>query len=375
MKSIHILFLIFSLAYCNAQDLKFIKANNSSVYSQGRIAFNKDGSGDFSYSGVSFKITTNSSIIHAVFEDLSGPSNSNYFNVIIDDKITKTLKVGDKKKKYVLAENLSPNTTHVIEIFKRTEANVGSSRFHGFEISSNADLIPTEKPKKKLLLIGDSFSCGYGNLAEIPAPPEGNPSVGFSPQNEDNYFAWGAISSRTMNYQYHCIAYSGRGMYRNNTGTKNGTLPKIFDRIEPDNEQSIKWKHKDYNPDIIVIKLGTNDFMYEAFQNIPVDSTEYVETYIKFIKRLNKLHPEAKIICVAGGLMSDEWPEGKFALSRIKSMIKQVVISTNDIFKSEKSFYLELPTHHSIYGEDWHPTVSWHEKYAELLNNKIKEME
>ena len=375
MKRLLVCFLPIILSCkIKAQNEVVVSSIDQKVYTQGRVSQNKDGSSDFAYSGVSFEIRTNSSLVKAVFEDLSGPSNSNYFNVIVDDSIVSVLKIGDKKETYLLASGLDSTVYHQIKVFKRTEAFVGASKFHGFVITSTSGLKEVSKPKKKLLLIGDSFSCGYGNLVSIAAPPKGNPSTGFDPKNEDNYWAWGAIAARERGVDYQCVAYSGRGMYRNNTGDKSTTMPKVFDLVNPDEPNGNKWKHKNYTPDVIVIKLGTNDFMYEAFQNIPVDSSEYVDTYVSFIKRLNGLYPNAAIVCVAGGLMSDVWPEGKFALTRIKRMISEVVTISNKEVKAGLCHYLELPTHNSFYGEDWHPTKDWHEKYAFLLSEKLIEV-
>lgn len=206
---------LFVSCSAKSQGELFVKSTESLVHTQGRVFQNKDGSSDFAYSGVSFEILTNSSEVKAVFEDLSGPSNSNYFNVVIDDSVVSVLKVGDKKQAYLLVKGLDSTVYHKVKVFKRTEAFVGASRFHGFVVSSNSKLKEPVKPKGKLLLIGDSFSCGYGNLISIPAPPEGNPSTGFNPKNEDNYWAWGAIAARDKVLDYQCVAYSGRGLYRN----------------------------------------------------------------------------------------------------------------------------------------------------------------
>ena len=374
MKNTLFFFVLSLFVNCNGQEYNLTKASNDKVYAQGRIYFNKDGSGDFAYSGVSFEILTNASSVIATFQDLSGPSHSNYFNVIIDDSITQIIKLSDKVQDYMLAQNLDTTVFHSIKIFKRTEAFVGATRFLGFKTTVGSVVKKPAVPTKKMLLIGDSFSCGYGNMVEIQGPPEGNPNVGFTPINEDNYYAWGTIAARVLNLQYQCLAYSGRGMYRNNTGVKTNTMPNIYDRIFPDDDASKKWKDKDYEPDVIVIKLGTNDFMYEAFQKIPVDSAEYVATYIAFVDRMHKIHPTAQIICVAGGLMSDVWPEGKFALTRIKRMINEVVVKSNQNFGNTFCYYLELPTHFGTYGEDWHPTKAWHEKYAAILEGKITEI-
>ena len=109
--------------------------------------------------------------------------------------------------------DLDETQFHTVQLFKRTESFVGVTRFYGFELMGFKAAAEVEKPTKKLLIIGDSFSCGYGNDVELSA--EQNPEIGFHAKNENNYLAYGAVAARKLGFQYQCIAYSGRGMYRN----------------------------------------------------------------------------------------------------------------------------------------------------------------
>lgn len=371
---ITIFVLFIFIVGCTAQNSKeFISSADQRIVHEGRIVFNKDGSGEFAYSAVSFEIVTNSIKVFGVFEDLSGPSYNNYFNVEVDGVRKKVLKVQDKRTSYLLADSLDGLTEHTIRITKRTEAFVGSSRFHGFEVIKGSKVSKGIEKVRKILLIGDSFSCGYGNEVEIAAPPEGNPNVGFNPINEDAEKTWSAYGAKILNAQYNCIAYSGRGMYRNNTGTKQNTIPLIYDRIFPDDPASKLWKHEEYNPDVILIKLGTNDFYQESVSSkLKVDSVQFVDTYIAFVKRLHSLHPEAKIVCVIGGMMSDYWPEGMFALTRIKQFVTVVVVEMNSTDNEEFATILEFPTHTPPYGEDWHPSAVSQKKFSLLLVEKLQ---
>ncbi len=364
------LIILGVLMSCSLHESKFIKATDSSIFIQGRVAEVEQYSLDFAYPGVSVTIKIKAKSVAAILKDIDG-SGQNYFNVIVDGEVVKTIIVTKEKASYLLVDDLDETTFHTIQLFKRTESFVGISRFYGFDLKGFKEITNPEKPIKKLLVIGDSFSCGYGNGVEMSA--ENNPGVGFHAKNENNYMAYGAIASRQLNYQYQCIAYSGKGLYRNFDLTKTGTLPDIFPLIFPDKPNGQKWEMTKYIPDVVVVKLGTNDFFGET--RIPiqvVDSSTYVSTYLNFLSQLEETFPKAQFICVVGGMMSDSWPAGQDNLSKIRSYVHRVVEETNSRSKTDKFHFLEFPHHQEVYGEDWHPTISWHMKYADLLVNKVE---
>ncbi len=364
------LVLLGVLMSCALNDSNFLNATDSSVFIQGRSAEVEKQSLDFAYPGVSVTIKVKAKSVSAVLKDLDG-GRQNYFNVIVDGEVVKTLAITEEKESYLLIDDLDESVFHTIQLFKRTESFVGITRLYGFEFTDLKEIINVEKPVKKLLVIGDSFSCGYGNGVEITA--ENNPEVGFHAKNENNYMAYGALASRKLNYQYQCIAYSGKGLYRNFDLTKTGTLPDIFPLIFPDKPNGQKWEMTKYIPDVIVVKLGTNDFFGETRTPVQmVDSSAYVSTYLNFLSELEKTFPKAQFICVVGGMMSDSWPAGRNNLSKIGSYVHNVVSEANSRSNRDKFHFLEFPHHQEVYGEDWHPTISWHMKYADLLVNKVE---
>jgi lysophospholipase L1-like esterase len=346
----------------------YYAADNSFIQYTGRIDFSNPAKPSFSYPGISIKAKFQGSAIDIVMKDFGsgGDQGTNYYHILIDGALYKVLQVNNTDTLYTAARGLSDGD-HTIEVFKRTEASVGRSQFWGFRIRKNKNLLALpSKPERKIEFIGDSFTCGYGNEVSIPNPG-GNPNTGFHSVNENNYSAWGAIVCRNFDAQYHCTAYSGRGLYRNNTGATTETMPLIYTRTLP-NSTNPTWNTSDYIPDLIVIHLGTNDFFPESWGTPSmVDSAQFVSTYINFVSTLRGYYPSAHIICVVPNSLSNWWPVGFNSLTRIKSYIDATVdhhLGLGD----NKVHYFELTTQTSPYGEDWHPSNATHLSMA----NQIK---
>lgn len=359
------LFLVHSSMF--AQKLKQVNADNEQIEYVGRIDFSDKKNPQFSYPGVSINASFEGSEIGFILYDMGegDSAHANVFEVIVDDSLHQTVYLKSGKNK-VFFDKVLEDKNHSIEIFKRTESSVGTCSFAGF-ITQNGNLIAPIKNKynRKIEFIGDSWICGYGNMRADMKPKQG-----FNSQNENNYLAFGAITARNLKAQYVCTAFSGRGMYRNSSGYTHGTLPLIYDQIIPDNEKLI-WNHKNYEADLIVIDLGTNDFYPEAWDKpSELDSASYVSTYISFVKKIKKLHPNTSVLLLFGNSKSDNWPVGKKHLTRWRNYMK-AVYETLQIEGQKSVFLYELAIQKSPYGEDWHPSLHTHKSVAQELTNYI----
>ena len=344
-----------------------VMASNPLISYSGRVDFKNKNDPSFSYPGVTIKLKFTGDAFDMLLQDMAeeDEQHTNYFNVIIDNGKPVVVKVSKKQKIYYLARDLDL-TEHTIEIVKRTESSVGAVTLHGFRLRRGNKLLPlTDIPERKIEFIGNSLTTGYGNEASIAAPPEGKPNTGFHSINENNYTAWGALTCRALKAQYSCTAYSGRGVYRNNTGSENGTLPLIYDYINPDKTDAF-WNHQRFIPNVIVIDLGSNDFA----QGVP-DSTIFCNTYISFIEKLRGIHPQTKIVCVAGNALTDNWPAGEKRWTRMKNFMNAIVKKANE--KGDSAvYYFELTPQTAPYGEDWHPSNATHKKMSEAIVPFIK---
>jgi hypothetical protein len=366
MKSINlmviILFYLFSSISAQALDF-YIRADDPAIQYMGRIDFSNPKAPSFSFPGISIKAKFNSSSIKAVIKDFGagGAQTTNYYNVLIDGQFIQKLAVRTADTLYTLATGLDASD-HTVELVKRTESSVGKSSFLGFVISSEALLPLDPKPTFKMEFIGDSWTCGYGNEVSTNSP-----NTGFNSVNEDNMRAWGYTVAKKFSAQYHATSLSGRGLYRNNSGTTTGVVPDEFDKIIPG--QSIPlWDFSTYIPDLVVIHLGTNDLFPETVSSTNLlDSTLFVNKYIAFVEDIRTQYgTDTKIICAFGNSKSDWWPENLKHLTRWRNYVAATVKHFNDAGDS-KVYSFELTVQSAPYGEDWHPTIVTHNQMANQI--------
>ncbi len=341
----------------------YIKADDPLIQYIGRIDYSNPKQPSYSFPGISIKAKFNGTTITAVIKDFGsgGASTTNYYNVLIDDIVTFKLQVNSSDTLYTLATGLSMGD-HTVELIKRTESSVGKSSFLGFVIPGLSLISLPSLPTYKIEFIGDSWTCGYGN--EIST---NTPNTGFHSIYEDNGRAWGYTVAKKFNAQYYATAISGRGLYRNNTGTTNGVLPNEFNKIFPGQSLPL-WNFNNYIPDLVVIHLGTNDFYPETWGTPNMlDSALYVDKYIAFINTLRTNYgASTKIVCAFGNSKSDWYPTNLKHLTRWRNYVTAVVNYFNSN-SDNKVYKYELNIQNAPYGEDWHPTIITHNQMANQI--------
>ena len=70
-------------------------------------------------------------------------------------------------KKIALASALADGP-HDVLLYRRSEASFGESSFAGFDVAPSAYLAADPAPARRLEVIGDSISGGYGNEGTFP---------------------------------------------------------------------------------------------------------------------------------------------------------------------------------------------------------------
>jgi lysophospholipase L1-like esterase len=360
----------FALSNCSkpassSKGTSFIPANDSNFVYLGRIDFTKPASLHFAYSGVSirFRFEGSTCILHlknkSIAKDNEGDFYKNYYTVLVDKEKPQLIAVSNEDETIKL-KSISKGI-HEVFIFKRTEAMVGEGIFEGVEIEKDKTLLPVTNTKtRKIEFIGNSITCGYGNEGT-------SKDCHFSPETENGYMAYGAVTARQLDANYLAVAYSGRGMYRNYDETTSNTMSLIYDRIFPDSTNSPKWVYKKWQPDVLVINLGTNDFA----KGVP-DSIIFINTYVNFLKKMRAYYPSAAILCIEGPMTNDSYPKGAMAFSKVKNYI---IASKNKMeLVGDKKIYTFFPEQQESidYGCDYHPTIKRHEKMADELSKAIK---
>ena len=232
---------------------------------------------------------------------------------------------------FSLGKNLT-NGPHEVMLIRRQESFFGIARFVSFSVPQNAWL-PNVVPSRRIEIIGDSISAGYGN--------EGCPFE----VNENSDLAYGAVAARAVGADVHIIAQSGIGMAKSLSNAV--TMPEIYERTFGGNNTTA-WDFSKYTPDVVVINLGTND------NNAGVDKNLYKTTYVNFLTKVRGHYPNALIYCVSqnGNTLTPE--------------VQSVVMTKAD----PKIKYLALMGNGA--GCQGHPDLAGHQSMANGLIAALK---
>ena len=279
---------------------------------------------------------------------ISGGSND--FNVIIDG-IWKSKLTVDGKTSQVAAEGLAPGQ-HTLLLTKRTEGFNGISTFEGFQLEDGQALgaLPAASGKR-IQFVGDSFTVGYGDEATVTSCPDKRPY-------DNNYVAYGPVAAREVDAEYSVQAVSGLGMVHNYGDTSPlsaGPMPPLY-------EQTLfaapaKWDYSRFQPDIVCIALGTNDFSTA----VKPSQEQYSSAYKQFIAKLRGWHPQARIMLLTYAV--DNYQEKYVA-----------ALAVEVIAAGEKNLeHVKLPgVGAGEIGCDWHPNVAGQRKLADALLPAIR---
>jgi len=264
------------------------------------------------------------------------------------------LKLESGRSTPVLAEELEPDRWHRISIVKRSEGFQGVLRFNGFELSDGGELMAPEAPERRILVLGDSITCGYGN--EASDPNEGN-----TVENENGYMSYALIAARELNADAMLVCWSGRGMYRNRSRNNDrvGTLPQLFEQTLP-YDKDLHWEHARFVPDVIVINLGTNDSAVHHGAKPALPKDGFIKTYTQFLKRLREIAPESKLILSIGPMQAGPVPKW---LPEIAEQFEDTSVLVYTKFAGKADV-----------GGHWHPSVLKDKKMARQLVEVISEM-
>lgn len=351
----------------------FIAPNDSNITFIGRVDI-QTKEVHFAHAGVQIKFKFKGTTLKFGLEDISDGTaeHQNFYNLYIDGVKLDSIEINPAKRWYTIVYNFD-NKECEVELFKRTEAMVAGAKFLGLKTNKGATISKVDRLKRRIEWIGDSFTAGYGNLVSIAPPPLGNPSTGFHAKNQDNSLAWGALASRMLSAEYMCTVFSGRGTYRNWDNSEEGTVPSFYNWISPNpNEGKGVWDFKKYQSDLVVINLGQNDFGPETHQTIVMtDSARFVNAYIDLLNNVHDKNPNAKILVIIGGGMSDYYPANFNRLSRSRTFIQSAVNEFNSKTSGSVTTY-ELKTVTPPYGEDWHPTITAHQQMAQQAITAIR---
>lgn len=271
---------------------------------------------------------------------------SHYFTVVVDGMVQPTLSTSPGVQDYVVASGL-PAGEHTLELYRRTEGSFGPTVVH--DVIIEGELLAPPPVTRRMEIIGDSITAGYGN--------EGVDPCGFTAETENAYLTYGAVAARTVGAELHMVAWSGKGMVYNYGEDTFQPMPELYERTiaTEDAAWGFEWQ-----PDAVVINLGTNDFSTDG--DPPAEL--YVGTYVEFVAGVRERYPGAFILLLQPTLFGAE-------AEMVQGYLQDVVAQRNAAGDAAIA-YADVNVEWIGSGCNGHPSVATHAGMAGRLVEELQ---
>ncbi|MDD3625427.1 MAG: SGNH/GDSL hydrolase family protein [Proteiniphilum sp.] len=342
-----LLTLLLSTGNCHAK--KLIPPTHPAIRYMGRVDRSNPQAVRFDWPGVSVGCRFTGEQIGLRIEG----GEKNHFNLFIDGELVSIFSAPRDTTLYFRSSNHA--ASHELLLTKRTEADMGMTRFRGFILEEKGEILPSPRPTgRRVEFIGNSITCGYGTEGN-------NRDERFRPDTENNYKSYAAILARAFSAEAHFIAHSGKGAVRNYGDEKpvsdpEETMPGRYGRTL-DNDPSLPWDFCQWKADCVVINLGTNDFSTTPHP----DRDSFLKAYKELISTVRNTHGNVPVFCVVGPMINEP----------CFSYIKDLTLYYRDQEKDEQLYFAGLPDNllnqEDDLGSDWHPSYQGQLKIAAQL--------
>lgn len=176
---------------------------------------------------------------------------------------------------------------HKVALYKSTESQQAHIRVKKIETNGSFKEFSGYRDRK-IEVIGDSVSAGFGNLASSKLDE-------YSLENTDSLKAFPFLVSLGLNAELNQLSVSGAGLKFSPYNDKN-----MFDAFQKVDVGSTKNWDFSYVPDLVIVELGTNDGYYIGTGKGTKE--EFIHKYNEFLDYIHTVYPNAKIMMYYGGM-------------------------------------------------------------------------
>lgn len=359
-------------------EIKNIKINGRTTMTQGTLNLFWTGSG--------FELNAKGSELWIEIEsgyDLHEP----WFAVTVNGAPTTRQMAYAGTSKICLFRNMNPEEVKHVQFFKEVQA-MNEDNGHFLRVNKiffDGDFLPVLEKPYKFEFIGDSITSGEGTIG---AKKELDWISMFF--NSVHHYAY--LTSQAMDADYRIVSESGWGILTGWDNDPRHALPKYYTQVcgilnGEQNEQMGALEEHDFTswqPDVVVINLGTNDesAFHQPEFTVPETGENYkqhlnpdgshnkedarrVEDAVTaFLEVVRAKNPKAKIVWVYGML-------GYMLTGQITNGIYRYQEKTGDM----QVYFRQLPKADAeTVGSREHPGVKCHELAAKVLTEILKEI-
>lgn len=258
---------------------RLVAPSDPAVVYMGRVDLSDPAQARFDWPATSFSVGFTGGAIYARLAD----TGENDFAVWIDGMLSARVRAARGENLYPLASGL-PEGRHVVRVAKRTEAYQGITAFTGFLIAEGAEAFRPAEPARKILVLGDSLTAGYG--VDAPAP-----DLFWHRDHANADGSWAALLARRLEAGLTAIAASGKGVIRN-WGAPGTSSP---DPLPPFAWRTLFAEGKEVAgelSDLVIIALGHNDYSIPPMPSY----AEFRDGFFTLVASVRSRQPAAPII-------------------------------------------------------------------------------
>lgn len=261
-----------------------------------------------------------------------------YLNVFVDDNpVAKRIRLTTTQTQYTLVDNLD-NGYHKIRLVKSSELNDGTIQLSNLE---SEKFVKMEKNNNlKIEFIGDSITAGYGALGT---------GATRTVENSDGASSFVYLTAQKLNLNYSIVALRGicTEAYH---WQKQWNMSSLYKVVSMNYTTTYDFS---FNPDVVVIGLGTNEASYIQSAYNPGYAQYFKDDYKEFLEYVREKNPNALIISIYGMMGKN---------STIDNGIQQAINELND----ENIVYLNDFVANTA-GANGHPNSNAHKGWANYL--------
>ncbi|GAA4754206.1 SGNH/GDSL hydrolase family protein [Sphingomonas daechungensis] len=242
---------------------------------------------------------------------------------------------------------------HRLAVEVASESQAGPTAFGGFFAPASTKASNWPARTRQIEFIGDSHTVGYGNTSATRQCTEQEVW-----ETTDTSHAFGPILARRYAADYEVNAISGRGVVRSYDGAAVDSLPTIYPYVLFNRDKLAR--DATWQPSLIVISLGTNDFSTqlhpdEKWRSRKELSADFRSSYVAFVKRLRAANPDAQFV-----VWTTDAANGEIA-AEVRSAVEDLKAAGEKRIDFVEIAGLEFG------GCNYHPSVADDRRIAERL--------
>jgi lysophospholipase L1-like esterase len=221
----------------------------------------------------------------------AGASGHNWFDVRVDGTVA-AVSVPEGGACRIPVPVATGPDRHRLELFKRTEAVVGSARFAGVALGAGATAwaLVDGEAGPRFEFFGDSMMVGACNEDEGP-----DQWVDYRTHNHG--LSYPALTAAAFAADSRCVALSGMGIA---AGWVEPRAEQVWNRLQPRPDAPLA-DLKAWQPDVAFVNFGENDDSFTRANGRPFPA-EYTAAYVALGRAIRAAYPAAHLVHLRGGM-------------------------------------------------------------------------